>query len=112
MTEILIIRRKKRNVLSAENIPGVAGRKGGALMRHFTNTPAPQPNNVNVKAAAREARKVAKKHRKSLLTPKYRAEQLPNHFSASDDVQCYKFCQDNVEWKGVDTDKDHLWSKT
>ncbi len=42
---------------------------------------------------------------------KYRAEQFPNDFCASGDMMFCKFCHHIVDWKHIDTCKDHLQSK-
>lgn len=43
--------------------------------------------------------------------PKRRAEQFPDTFYVTGDMLFLKSSQHDVEWKRVDTSRDHLWSK-
>lgn len=87
--------------LSGDNIPGESP------MRHKHSYPPPKQC-IHIEVTARKARK---KLRNSLLTLKYRAEQFSKDFSVSGDVPYCRFCQHNVNWKCVDTCKDHLRPK-
>lgn len=52
-----------------------------------------------------------KKLRNLLLRQKHRAERFLKDFYTSGEMLFCKFCQQNVDWKHVDTYKEHLRSK-
>lgn len=49
-----------------------------------------------------------KKLGNSLLSPKYKPQQLPNNFHASGDTLDRKFCQHNINLKCVNSDEDYF----
>lgn len=78
----------------------------GPLVRHFTNTPVPLPNNASVL----KGRKLEKKRETCQLQQNTELNSL-NDFCASGDVLHFKFRYHNADWKHVNAHKDRLWSK-
>lgn len=75
-------------------------------LRHFTNTLYPYPKKIR---HAEVASRVGKLWNLS-LTPKYRAELIPNDFDASGNRLISQFCRHN-NWDLVDTCKVHFHVK-